>query len=278
MSVVLSNAQNRFLRGQAHGLKALMQMARVKVGQVDASSIGYMLGPRLNAAGRLESALAAYELLTTGVESEAQALAQSLEGQNRERQDLTRWTQMRAREVALTTYGDGALLFAADPEFKPGVVGLAAARLTEEFYRPAVVATRGPEETKGSCRSIPEFHITAALDQCADLLKRHGGHAAAAGFTMATDDVETLAARLKAIAQDQLGALDLRPTQRVDVDAAGLMDGVGGIVGGTVEAQPISSAIDVPTAIQPRTCRDIRARVQPDALRSGVRDVKEGTP
>jgi single-stranded-DNA-specific exonuclease len=211
-------------RAKRTGLKALMEVARLRPGQVDASAIGYSLGPRLNAAGRLESALAAYDLLTTRTNSQAWELAQRLETQNRERQELTRWTQQRARELAQTQYGDGALLFAADPEFKPGVVGLAAARLTEEFYRPAVVATLGPEETKGSCRSIPEFHMTDALDQCRALLIKHGGHAAAAGFTLRSADVNTLAEKLKGIAEAALGEMDLRPTQRVDVDAVPLRD------------------------------------------------------
>jgi single-stranded-DNA-specific exonuclease len=208
-------------RPRRPGLQALMNTARVKPGQADAAAIGFMLGPRLNAAGRLESAQAAYDLLTTGAADAAHALALALEGQNRERQDLTRQTQARARELALAN-GDGALLFAADPGFRSGVVGLAAARLTDEFYRPAVVASLGPEETRGSCRSIPEFHITAALDQCAGLMLRHGGHAAAAGFTADTRNVEALAARLKELAEQALGEQDLRPTLRIDVDEAPL--------------------------------------------------------
>jgi single-stranded-DNA-specific exonuclease len=211
-------------RNKREGLKAMFGMARVQAGRVDAGTIGFVLGPRLNAAGRLESALAAYDLLTANSEDQAKPLAFQLEQQNRDRQELTRWTQARAREIALADRGDGALLFAADPDFRPGVVGLAAARLTDEFYRPAVVASRGEKETKGSGRSIPEFHITNALDQVKTLLKRHGGHAAAAGFTAANEDVDELAARLKEIAEQQLGDMDLRPTLRVDVDDVALQD------------------------------------------------------
>ncbi|HEX7974151.1 MAG TPA: DHHA1 domain-containing protein, partial [Anaerolineales bacterium] len=94
--------------------------------------------------------------------------------------------QERAEQIALADNPDSLLLFAADPDFNPGVVGLAASRLTEQYYRPAIVAQRGEEFTRGSCRSIPEFHITAALDQCASLLEHHGGHAAATGFTVRT--------------------------------------------------------------------------------------------
>jgi single-stranded-DNA-specific exonuclease len=204
------------------GLKAMNSLARVKAGKADASTIGFVFGPRLNAAGRLESALAAYHLLSTTDEATAARYAGQLEEQNRERQELTRTTQARARELALQRPGDGALLFAADAGFRPGVVGLAAARLTDEFYRPAIVATRGAEETRGSGRSIPEFHITEALDQVADLLIKHGGHAAAAGFTAATEHVDDLADRLEAIAQTKLGEMDLRPSLRIDVDAVPL--------------------------------------------------------
>jgi single-stranded-DNA-specific exonuclease len=200
------------------GVRALLREARLTAGTVDATAIGFMLGPRLNAAGRLESALDAYELLVTSSLEAAAELASKLEAQNRERQELTRDAHARAREIALAGGAHGALLFAADESFREGVVGLAAARLTEEFYRPAVVARRGPERTKGSARSIPEFHITQALDECRDLLVKHGGHKAAAGFTTENDNVEALASRLRAIAERELGDKDLQPAQRVDAD------------------------------------------------------------
>jgi single-stranded-DNA-specific exonuclease len=208
------------------GLKSLMRVSRLQPGGVDAVAIGFALGPRLNAAGRLESAMAAYDLLTTRDVVQAGQLAMQLEAQNRERQTLTREAQARARELALAAHPDAALLFAAGPEFKEGIVGLAAARLTEEFYRPAVVAHRGPEVTKGSARSIREFHITDAFDQCAELLERHGGHAAAAGFTALTPKVDELAERLRAIAARELGERDLRPA--LQIDAVVRLDEVSG--------------------------------------------------
>jgi single-stranded-DNA-specific exonuclease len=205
-------------RPRREGVKSLMSVARLKPGGIDATAIGFMLGPRLNAAGRLESALAAYELLSTTDVFRASQLATQLEGQNRERQVLTRETQARARELALAAKPDAHLLFAADPEFKSGIVGLAAARLTDEFYRPAVVATRSPDFTRGSARSIKEFHITAAFDQCQPLLVRHGGHAAAAGFTARTENVEALADALRAIADRELAGLELRPSVSIDAE------------------------------------------------------------
>lgn len=198
------------------GLRSLLQVARLKIGNIDAGNIGFALGPRLNASGRLESALASYDLLTTTDLYQANYLAGQLEQQNRERQELTKEITKHARELAREQDPDTMFLFAAHQSFNPGVVGLAAARLVEEFYRPAAVASIGDGETKGSARSIGEFHITQALDGCSELLIRHGGHAAAAGFTVANENVATLAERLRAAATTQLAGQDLRPSQRID--------------------------------------------------------------
>lgn len=201
------------------GIAALIQTSGAKPGAVDATTVGFALGPRLNAAGRVEHAMAAYRLLVTTDADEAQRLAAELNEHNRERQRLTREMQDKARELALSRAPNAPLLFAADPSFRAGVVGLAASRLTEEFYRPSVVVERGEAESRGSCRSIPEFHITRALDECADLLIRHGGHAAAAGFTVSTSKLDELAGRLLAIAAEQLGGRDLNPALHIDAEA-----------------------------------------------------------
>jgi single-stranded-DNA-specific exonuclease len=111
---------------------------------------------------------------------------------------------------------DALLLVAVHEEFNPGVVGLVASRLVERFYRPAIVGQRGPEFTRCSCRSIPEFHITNALETCADLFQNFGGHAAAAGFTVRNEFFAEAIERLQAIAREQLGGLDLRPTLHAD--------------------------------------------------------------
>jgi single-stranded-DNA-specific exonuclease len=112
---------------------------------------------------------------------------------------------------------DAPLIFAASPEFQPGIVGLVAGRLAEEFYRPAVVMEEGESESRASCRSIPQFDITQALDQCADLLVRHGGHAQAAGFSVLNENVPHLIERLTHLASETLAGQELLPT--LDVDA-----------------------------------------------------------
>jgi single-stranded-DNA-specific exonuclease len=200
------------------GLYSLARVADIKIEKITAGNIGFMLGPRLNASGRLESALASFELLTTRDFMRAGQLAMQLDTQNRQRQTLTRTMQEQAESIARSEDPEAFLLFAAHEDFNPGVVGLAASRLTEVYYRPAIVAAKSAEETRGSCRSIPEFHITDALDLCKDLLVRHGGHAAAAGFTVKNKNLPELVSRLKQIAKDQLGSKDLRQTLSADVE------------------------------------------------------------
>ena len=198
------------------GIYSLAQVAGIDLKKINAGNIGFGLGPRLNAAGRLESALTAFELLSTNNLLEAGRLAQVLDSYNSERQDMTHLIREQAAEQVLGTDPDAVLFFAASPEFSEGVVGLAASRLADAYYRPSIVAHQGEEFTVASCRSIPEFHITRALDAVADLLVRHGGHAAAAGFTVRNADTDALITRLTEIAQSQLGELELLPEIHID--------------------------------------------------------------
>lgn len=200
------------------GLFSLAAVADLSLSRTTAMNIGFMLGPRLNAAGRLDSAIDSFKLLTTTSVTEAGQLAQQLDVQNRERQTLTRRIQEQAETMALADDPNAALLFAAHPDFNSGVVGLAAARLAETYYRPAVVGQTLEDTTRCSCRSIPEFHITDALDQCRDILVRHGGHAAAAGFTVLNQHLPELMMRLKTIATEKLQGQPLRRTLTADME------------------------------------------------------------
>ncbi len=193
------------------GMMALIGVSGLTPGRIMTSDIGYALAPRLNASGRLESAMKSLRLLTSRDPMESGQLAQWLEIQNRERQKVMRDIQAMAEKQIIVDEQIPILLFAADPEYNAGVVGLAASRLTEQYYRPSIIASIGEKYTRGSCRSIPEFHITQALDQCEDLLEHHGGHAAAAGFTVRNELLEPLIDRLRNIAEEQLEEVDLRP-------------------------------------------------------------------
>ncbi len=215
---LVSRGLERLNRAPRVGAEALIRQSGLRPGQVDTGHIGFALGPRLNAAGRIAHAEKAYRLLTTDSPEEAERLARELDELNQERQRLTKEMQERARAVILEQETLPPLLFVADSEFPAGVVGLVASRLVDEFYRPAVIVGRGAEVSKGSARSIPEFHITRALDECADLLLRHGGHAVAAGFTVPTRQLEPLKRRLLEIAARELEGVELTPTLAIDAE------------------------------------------------------------
>ncbi|MGJ3238259.1 MAG: single-stranded-DNA-specific exonuclease RecJ [Anaerolineae bacterium] len=206
-------------RAQRPGIRALMSVAGLKRGAVTAMDIGFSLGPRINAAGRLGSALEAYKLMVAGDDEEAQTYADKLQNFNARRQQLTQDAQerIRANLDAETNLSEANLIFAVDTQVVPGIVGLVAGRLAEEFYRPTVVVEVGEEECHASCRSIPDFHITQALDECADLLVRHGGHAMAAGLTVLPENLPRLQERLQSKAQAALEGLTLTPTLHIDM-------------------------------------------------------------
>jgi single-stranded-DNA-specific exonuclease len=200
------------------GIRELILKAGFRLGQVDSAAIGFGLGPRLNAAGRMEHARSAYELLMSDDRAQAERLAGQLDAVNRERQELTKQCVARAREQVVAQQQSSLLAFAADPGYPQGVVGLIAGRLADEFYRPALVIEQGPELSKGSARTIPEFNIIEALDECADLLEKYGGHSAAAGFSVRTARLADLHARLDVIAHRRFDGQVITPTIYADAE------------------------------------------------------------
>lgn len=200
------------------GLQEMILHAGLTMGNIDTETISYGLGPRLNAAGRLDNAIISYNLLVTSSPNEAQELAALLETKNAERQRLTVEVLAKAKEKLLPISPDLPLLMVGGEDYPAGVVGVVASRLAEEFYRPALVLTLGQEVSRGSARSIPEFNIIAALRECHTLLSQYGGHVQAAGFTLPSENIAPLRERLLKIAASQLASIDLRPTLAIDAE------------------------------------------------------------
>ncbi len=213
-------------RAPRPGLGALIRVARLNRGSLMAGNIAFGLGPRINAAGRLDTAETALALLMTEEPGEAERLAQELDSANRKRQKLTRSIVESARGAGPWSADDAPVIFAIDPSFNEGVVGLAASRLAEEYLRPAFVARQHDGLIKGSARSVPGFHVTQALEACADLLVRFGGHAAAAGFVLREEDLDALLDRLGSVVESMGVPMPDRPRLPIDgeVDAAELDD------------------------------------------------------
>jgi len=201
------------------GVRALVERAGLKLGGVGAQEIGFVLGPRLNAAGRIADAEDALRLLLTEDPEEAKDLAETLEVRNADRQELTRQVVAAARERAAER-PDAWATVVADPGWSAGIVGLAASRLVEDYGRPAVVIAIDGTEGKGSCRSIAGVHIAEALDECDDILSKHGGHAMAAGFSVPVERIGALTERLDEVVRRRLAGVRPVPSLRVDAEIA----------------------------------------------------------
>ena len=207
------------------GIREISALAGINADTIGAEEISWSLAPRLNAAGRLQHALTSYKLMVTESTEEALELSTVLEEQNAERQKMTGRSLAKAKEQVLAK-GISPILIASDPDYPPGIIGLVAGRLSEEFYRPAIVIKVGEKSSNGSCRSIPEFNIINALNECHELMSDFGGHARAAGFTMPTKNLSKLEEKLNLMAEQQLAGLDLRP--RLDIDAEMNLSQLGG--------------------------------------------------
>ena len=201
------------------GLRALMHASGLDAKTLTAGRVGFILAPRLNAAGRLGHALRGVELLLSRDEHDANVIARELEELNRRRQGEDQRTADRAREMVATldleaTYG----IVLAEQGWHPGVIGIAASRIVEEFGRPTILISLDGEEGKGSGRSISAFDLHAALGESRDLLLRYGGHRAAAGLTIARDRVEDFASRFNDVARRWLDPDDLVPELHIDLE------------------------------------------------------------
>jgi single-stranded-DNA-specific exonuclease len=207
------------------GVQEIITRAGLTPGELGSDSITWCLSPWLNASGRLEHAIASYNLLTTSSVQEARGLAELLGQQNAERQKLTAKAMTEAR-AQIAAQGVTSLIMLCHTEFPLGIAGPVAGRLAEEYYRPVIIVNTEDKTASASCRSIPEFNIINALTQCSGLLSRFGGHAQAAGFTTSTKNLALLQKELSDIADNQLKGVDLRP--RLDIDAEVALPDLGG--------------------------------------------------
>lgn len=203
------------------GLRALIRAAGLDGKPLTAGRIGFVLAPRLNAAGRLGAAIRGVQLLMSESEHEANSIARELEELNYRRQTIDRATLEQARERVLRMDLDETFgIVLADDTWHPGVIGIVASRLVEEFGRPVLLIALSGDQGKGSGRSISKFDLHGALGKCGDLLIRFGGHRAAAGVTIARERVDEFAARFNQVARSLLTAEDLVPEIRVDLEVS----------------------------------------------------------
>ena len=203
------------------GLRALIRAAGLDGKPLTAGRVGFILAPRLNAVGRLGKALRGVELLTSTNEHDANAIARELEELNARRQEIDRSVlkEARARVLALDLDDTFGIVLAEDG-WHPGVIGIVASRLVEEFGRPTILIGLDGDEGKGSGRSISRFDLHGGIGRCSHLLKRFGGHRNAAGVTIGRGEVAEFTRCFNESARADLTLDDLVPELRVDMEVA----------------------------------------------------------
>jgi single-stranded-DNA-specific exonuclease len=203
------------------GLRALLDVTGLSGKTIDSYQVAFMLAPRVNAAGRMSTADIATRLLLAtdeGMADEARALAQQLDEENVRRQQEEFELVTQARKAIETDPAVGAhnVLVVGGDGWHRGVIGIAASKLVDAYHKPAIVLSIDGDVAHGSCRSIPDFDILTALERCADLFVRFGGHRQAAGLTMEAARVAEFRARINAYADEILEPDQLRPRLRID--------------------------------------------------------------
>lgn len=201
------------------GIRALVRSSGLEGKDITAGRVGFILAPRLNALGRLDRAIRGVELLLADTDDEANAIARHCEEMNRERQEMDRrmLDDVMRRVDALdldSTWG----IVLADASWHAGVIGIVASRVVEQTARPVFLIAVKDGVGKGSGRSIAAFDLHAALSACTDLLVKHGGHRAAAGLTVAPEQIPAFAERFNEVARAQLTPDDLVRDLRVDLE------------------------------------------------------------
>ncbi len=203
---------------QKAGLRALAHTARIGKREINANDVAFRLAPRINASGRLGEAGTALELLLTDLEEEAEELASILEKKNRERQKIGNSILGEIEEMMEKEFDpeQNPVIVLASPKWHSGVIGVAASRLADTYYRPAVLIALDKGRGRGSARSIEEFHIFRALTKCDDLLISYGGHRQAAGFHIEEEKIGQFREEVNRIAREELLEENLIPKLEIE--------------------------------------------------------------
>jgi len=203
------------------GLRALLDVCGLTGREIDSYHIGFVVAPRVNAAGRMSTPDIAARLLLAADETmgeQARALAEQLDAENLRRQQEEADIVSEARKIVETDLevGSRTVIVVAGERWHRGVIGIVASKLVDAFHRPAIVISTDGDLAHGSCRSIPSFNMLAALESCAELMSKFGGHKQAAGLTLETSRIRELRARVNDFADARLTPDDLRPRLWID--------------------------------------------------------------
>ena len=200
------------------GLLAMINLAKLEPGHVTIDDIVFKIGPRINAAGRMESGRLAVELLTATDDRTAFQIGEKINDNNNERKNIDREITQEALEMVAngTALETENVTIVYNPTWNKGVVGIVASRLVEAYYKPTVVLTKSNGLVTGSARSVAGFDLYASIESCADLLENFGGHVYAAGLTMKEDNLEEFCRRMNRFVSGNITKQELTPVIEID--------------------------------------------------------------
>lgn len=216
--ILVRTGLDQIRRSKRIGLNKMIQEAMIKKSEIDAYHLAFILGPRINAAGRLDHALDAVKLLVSPSDSQSIQLARKLGNLNKKRQDITLEILRQAEMQISETQLDQKLFFIYGENWPEGIVGLVAGKLTERHHKPVLVASVNGETAVGSARSILEFNIIESIEKFSSKLIRFGGHAQAAGFTVAKEKLDDFRDSLQALANKVIDEEDLIGKIHIDAE------------------------------------------------------------
>ncbi|MBQ9194717.1 MAG: single-stranded-DNA-specific exonuclease RecJ, partial [Bacteroidales bacterium] len=200
------------------GLLAMINLAKLEPGHIGIDDIVFKIGPRINAAGRMESGRLAVELLTATDDRSAIRIGEQINDNNNERKSIDREITQEALEMVQSgnALAHENVTIVYNPTWNKGVVGIVASRLVEAFYKPTVVLTKSNGFITGSARSVQGFDLYASIESCADLLENFGGHVYAAGLTMKEENLEAFCRRMDSFVSDTITREELTPVVEID--------------------------------------------------------------
>ncbi|MFA4842909.1 MAG: single-stranded-DNA-specific exonuclease RecJ [Candidatus Omnitrophota bacterium] len=218
--IIAKEGLKRLSKTKRAGLKALMEVSGVKGKTINATFVSFILGPRLNASGRMDSAHTALELLLCEDEGAALNLAKSVDAHNRQRQKIESAILEEAQALIdkEVNFKEHKVIVLAKEDWHPGVLGIVASKIAARFYRPTIIISLTEKLCKGSARSIKNFHIFDALSGCKHLLEEFGGHAHAAGLVITKDSIQDFKETINRLACDKLRLEDLLPSTDIDME------------------------------------------------------------
>ena len=218
--ILVKNGLNELTHTKKQGLKALIEQASLKDKNITSYYVGYILGPRINATGRLGSPQTSLDLLLTDDKNKAEELAKKLCAENKNRQKMEELVlkQAMAKVERDIDFKHHRVIVLEDESWHKGVIGIVASRLVDRFYRPTVIISIDGNEGRGSCRSIRNFNLFDALSGCSQHLKNYGGHSYAAGLTIEKSRLDDFRQTINDIANKRILPQDLIPCVNIDAE------------------------------------------------------------